>query len=103
MYARLPDFLTVQGTLGNSKASVNKAALLGGVLQAVDSRKSPPAAGGDTNSPAAPRQPGLDLGRLLQGRGARPDPGAPAATNAPATNPAPFNELLRGLFGPEKK
>ncbi|HNR70584.1 MAG TPA: AsmA family protein [Verrucomicrobiota bacterium] len=103
VYARLPDFLTVQGTLGNSKASVNKAALLGGVLQAVDSRKSPPAAGGDTNSPAAPRQPGLDLGRLLQGRGARPDPGAPAATNAPATNPAPVNELLRGLFGPDKK
>jgi len=83
-YAQLPDFLTMTGTLGNSKADVNKAALLSAVLQGVGGK-------------------GGQAGGLLQGVGGLLGNNASAATNAPATNPSPANNLLDGLFGPKKK
>jgi len=39
----------------------------------------------------------------LQGIGAILSQGAPAATNAPATNQSPVNDLLRGILEPKQK
>jgi hypothetical protein len=78
-YAKLPDFLTLKGTLGNSKADINKTALVSAVLQG---------AGGK----------GGQAGGLLQGVGGLLGKNAPAATNAPATNPSP-KDLLKGFLG----
>ena len=83
-YAKLSDFLTMKGTLGNAKADINKVALLSAVLQGVGGK------GGQASG-------------LLQGVGGLLGNNAPAATNAPATNPSPVNSLLNGLLGPRKK
>jgi uncharacterized protein involved in outer membrane biogenesis len=78
-YAKLPDFLTMKGTLGNSKADINKVALVSAVLQGVGGK------GGQASS-------------LLQGVGGLLGNNAPGATNAPATNPSP-KSLLKGFLG----
>jgi uncharacterized protein involved in outer membrane biogenesis len=113
-YAKLPDFLTIKGTLGNSKADINKVALATAVLQGVGGKAGQ--AGGalqglsnllskgtNTTSNASTNQVGGKAGALLQGIGDLLNNSAPAATNAPATNQTPVNNLLNGLFGPKKK
>jgi uncharacterized protein involved in outer membrane biogenesis len=111
-YAKLPDFLTMKGTLGNSKADIDKVALASAVLQGVGGKGGQ--AGGalqsinslfskGTNAPSTTgtNQPGGKVGGLLQGILGNSSPGA---TNAPATtNQSPANKLLDGLFGPKKK
>ena len=113
-YAKLPDFLTMKGTLGNSKADVDKVALVKAVLQGVGG-KSGQAGGalqslsglfsGSTNAPSSTNtnQPGGKAGGLLNDVNSFLGNRAPAATNAPATNQSPANKLLDGLFGPRKK
>ena len=90
-YAKLPDFLTMRGTVGEPAPQVNKLALAGAVLKGV---------GG-----AVPGSGGLlqQLGGILTGSGAAATNAAPnAQTNPPAANQSPVNDLLNGLFGPKK-
>jgi uncharacterized protein involved in outer membrane biogenesis len=113
-YAKLPDFLTMKGTLGNSKADINYVALAsavlqgargtagqsGGVLQSFGGLLS----GGTNATPGgSTNQSGGKASGLLQGISGLLGSGMPAATNAPATNQSPANSLLDGLFGPKKK
>ena len=76
-YAKLPDFLTMKGTLGNVKADVNYVALGSAILQGTGGKG----------------------GGLLQGIGGLLNNSAPAATNAPATIQAPVKNLLKGFLG----
>lgn len=111
-YAKLPDFLTIKGTLGNSKSDIDKAALFSAVMQGVGGKGGQAGSmlqglgsflSKDTNAPvnSSTNQPGGKVGGLLQGILGN---SAPAATNAPATtNQSPVNNLLNGLFGPKKK
>jgi len=96
MYVKLPDYVTVTGTIGNPKEKINKGALLGTALQQL---------GG--NIPGVNKQAGSliqGLGGLLTGR-------QPAATNAPPNgntnqppaNQSPVNSVLDQLFKPKKK
>jgi hypothetical protein len=112
-YAKLPDFLTMKGTLGNSKTDINKVALVSAVLQGVGGNAGKAGgalqglsgllSGGTTNpSSTSTNQPGGKAAGLLQGLGGYLNNNAPAATNAPATNQTPANKLLDGLFGPKK-
>jgi hypothetical protein len=113
-YAKLPDFLTMKGTLGNSKADVDKVALVKAVLQGVGGKSSQAGGAlqslsglfsGITNAPSSTstNQPGGKAGGLLNDVNSFLGNRAPAATNAPATNQSPANRLLDGLFGPRKK
>jgi len=110
-YAKLPDFLTMSGTVGEPKADIKKGALAGTVLKSVTGFV--PAAGdtaggllgsilgtkpaGTTNQTAT-NQPGGAVGGLLQGIGGILGKGAPAETNASATNKAPSRNPLKGIF-----
>ncbi len=95
VYVALPDFLTMKGTLGNSKADINYLALAGlglktgaGVVQNIGG-----AVGEKTGGILGA------VGSLLGGGTTQPATGtnAPAATNpSPA---APVGNLLRGLGG----
>jgi hypothetical protein len=118
-YARLPDFLTEIGTVGNPKAQINKLALLS--LAAKGIGGSVPGVGGTAGSiiqslgalggtgAAGTNAAGTNTNRannLLQGLGGLLGGNAPANTNAPGTPPAtnqpPLNNLLNDLFKPRK-
>jgi uncharacterized protein involved in outer membrane biogenesis len=83
-YARLPDFLTLKGTLGEPKSDINKVALAGAVLQGVGGKAG-------------------QAGSALQGISSLLGGSTSAGTNAGATNASPAENLLKGLFGPKKK
>ena len=117
-YAKLPDFLTITGTLGNPKSDINrmvivsvalqaiggKAGQAGSMLQGISGLVSGGASG--TANASGTNQPGTSLGGLLQrGLGGAPGSNTPSATNAPptATNPppatqAPLGSLLNQLL-----
>jgi uncharacterized protein involved in outer membrane biogenesis len=107
-YAKLPDFLTMKGTLGNTKPDYDKAALASAVLQgvggkggqagsALQSLGSLLSGGANTNSASSANQSGSKASGLLQGILGN---STPAATNAPAaTNQTPIKNLLKGFLG----
>jgi len=109
-YARLPDFLTEKGTLGDPKADVNRTVLIGavlkgasglagknsGLLQGLGGALTGSGSSG-TNTTGTNQS---KLGGLLEGLGGF---GTKAATNVPATNQSPVGNLIDGLFGPKKK
>ncbi len=90
-FVKLPEYVTIVGTVGNPKEKLNKTALLGTALQQL---------GG--NIPGVNKQTGSlieGLGGLLTGR-------QPAASNAPPggnTNQSPVNSLLDQFLKPKKK
>lgn len=119
VYVRLPDYVTIAGTLGEPKTDINKLALVGTALQqfggkipGVDRKTGNliqnlggmltgrPAGAGATNAPAAtgtnapaPAAPATPV-NVIQGLsgllgGARPATNAPGMTNPPATNRPP--------------
>jgi hypothetical protein len=113
-YAKLPDFLTMKGTLGNSKADINYAVLASAVLQglggkagqasgALQSLSSLLSGGTNNTSNSSTNQSGGKAGGLLQGISGLLSNSVPAATNASATNKSPVNDLIDGFFGPKKK
>jgi hypothetical protein len=113
-YAKLPDFLTIKGTLGNSKSDVNYVALASAVLQGAGGTASQAGgalqslsgllSGGTNATPgSSTNQSGGKASGLLQGIGGLLGGSMSAGTNAPATNQSPANSLLDGLFGPKKK
>lgn len=111
-YAKLPDFLTEIGTVGNPKAQINKLALLGlaakglggtagSIMQSLGALGGTGATGTNASGANTNR-----ANNLLQGLGGILGGNAPANTNAPgtppATNQAPLNNLLNDLFKPRK-
>jgi hypothetical protein len=113
-YAKLPDFLSMKGTLGNPKTDINYVALASAVMQGVGGKTGQAggalqglgsllSGGTNTASSSSTNQSGGKVGGLLQGIGGLLNNSAPAATNAPATNQSPVNNLINGLFGPKKK
>jgi hypothetical protein len=87
-YVKLPDYVTVKGTVGVPKTEIDKKALLGTALQQL---------GG--------KIPGVDqkTGSLIQGLGNVLSGHSQSSTNAPATNQNPAGSLLNQLLGPKKK
>ena len=120
-YAKLPDFLTVKGTLGKPQPIINKLALLGtaltgigggvqgagGILQEVGGLLTGKSRGGTNAAGGAGAGASTNgVNNLLQGLGGllqNNRTGANAQTNQPATNQSPVNSLIDGLFGPKKK
>jgi hypothetical protein len=83
-YVKLPDYVSVEGTLGEPKTKINKMALLGTALQQIGSI------------------PGVDqkTGNLLQNLSGALTGSRPQGTNATVgTNQAPAAGLLQGLRG----
>jgi hypothetical protein len=123
VYAKLPDYVSITGTVGSPDQRINKAALLGTALQqlggnipGVDQKTSQliqglggaltKPSGSTTGTNATPSS----LGGLLEGLGGAlrsPAPGATnvpsTSTNRPATNQTPAGGLLNQLLGPPKK
>ena len=85
VYAKLPDFLTMIGTVGAAKPKIDYLALAGTAGKSVTGAVQ--GLGGSL---------GGALGGLLGTKSA-------GTTNQPATNQSPVNSLLNGLFGPKKK
>jgi uncharacterized protein involved in outer membrane biogenesis len=113
-YAKLPDFLTLTGTVGNPDKQINKMALLslaakgiggtaGSAIQGLGGLLGGNSGASTNGGSAATNQ----LGGLLQGLGGILGGNAPANTNAPSNQPpanqTPANNLLNNLFGPKKK
>ncbi len=94
-YAKLPDFFTERGTIGEPQADINKGALAGLVLQSITS-----------GVPAA----GSKVSGVLQGLGGLLGGGVPstenpppnAATNQPASKQELIGNLLNNLLKPRK-
>jgi hypothetical protein len=84
-YAKLPDFLTMTGTVGAPKSKINYLALASvagkGVTETI------PGVGGKVG------------GVLRNILGTTPS----ATTNQPAATQSPVNNLLNDLLGPKKK
>jgi hypothetical protein len=85
VYAKLPDFLTMSGTVGAAKTKIDYVTLAGTAWRSVSG----------TNQSQGGGVGGL-LGNLL---GAAPA----GSTNQSATNQSPVNSLIEGLLGPKKK
>jgi uncharacterized protein involved in outer membrane biogenesis len=115
-YVRLPDFLAMNGTVGEPKTEINKLALAGtaiqglsglggrnsGLLQGIGSALTGTKSSG-TNAPSTgTNPPSGKLGGLLQGLGGALGGSRSAPTNAPGTNQPPSGNLLNNLFGPKK-
>lgn len=107
-YAKLPDFLTMTGTVGDPKRKINYAALGGALLQGIGGK--PGQAGSALQGlsgllggkgATSPNPPGTNQqkGNLLQGLGGLLGSGQ---TNAPATNQSPVNNLFNRFLNPPK-
>lgn len=92
VYVKLPDFLTLRGTIGQPKSDINKLALAGTVFRGIS--------GIIPNTGKS--------GNLLQGLGGLLGGGTPATPNTnappnqPSTNQSPVGNLLNQLFNPKK-
>jgi len=113
-YVKLPDFVTMKGTVGAPKTDINKMALAtialksaggasgqaGGVLQGVTGLLG--GKSGSAGKAAGTNTTGNAVGNLLQGvlgggSASAPTNAAPSAN----TNRAPLNNLLKGLLSPK--
>src|SRR6185437_4663944 len=88
-YVRIPDFYTEKGTLGNPKPSINVLGFGKNVIQ----RFIPGVGGGNGTNGSGNLLQGV--GNLLRGGGANTNE---TNTNQPATNQAPFNNLLNRIL-----
>ena len=88
-YVKLPDFLTMRGTIGQPKSDINKVALAGTVFRGLSGIIPNTGKGGN----------------LMQGLGGLLGGGTPSTPNTnapPATNQSPVNNLLNQFFKPKK-
>jgi len=93
VYVKLPEFLTIKGTLGAVQPETKKSVLAGMALKGVGGA-IPGKVGNILNS----------VEGVLGGGTKSANTNAPsAATNAPAQNQNPVNNLLNNIFGPKKK
>ena len=102
LYAKLPDFFTMKGTLGNIQKDISKTALASIAFKGLGSIPASGTVGNVLHS----------LGGLLGGgansgntNAQQTSTNAPAntGTNAPPNNQNPVGNLLNNLFGPKKK
>jgi hypothetical protein len=91
-YARLPDFLTMKGTLGTPKEDINKVALAGVTLKGISSVVPAGSKAGQVLG---------GIGGILGAR-ATPSTNAPSGANTNQPGQSPVNELL-DLFKKPKK
>jgi len=91
-YVKLPDFLTLRGTVGQPKSDINKIALAGTVFRGI---------GGVLPNSGKNGNLIQGLGGLLGG-GKSSAPQTNAPPSQPATNQSPVNNLLNQLFKPKK-
>src|SRR5262249_47920218 len=92
VYVKLPEFLTIKGTLGAVQPETKKSVLAGMALKGV---------GG-----AIPGKVGNILNNVedVLGVGTKSaNTNAPTATNAADQNQNPVKNLLNNIFGPKKK
>jgi len=123
-YVKLPDYVTIKGTVGEPKTDINKMALLGTVLkqyggsvgldkktgsalQGLGSMLTGSKAGG-TNAATATQTnaPGgllKGIGGLLGTPAASTNQPATTVTNQPQTQTNPVGSMIQGLFGKPKK
>jgi uncharacterized protein involved in outer membrane biogenesis len=95
-YVKLPDYVSLKGTVGKPKPDINKMALLGTALQQYGG-KIPGVNTSTSNALGA-------LGGLLTGRPpAQTNAGPNVSTNQPATNQSPALNLLDQLLKPKKQ
>ena len=100
-FVKLPDFLTIKGTLGAVKAEKKDSVLAGMALKGIGGAIP----GSGTVGNLLNNVGGL-LGGGTKSAGTNVPPGtntSSTATNAPAQNQNPVDNLLKGLFGPKKK
>jgi hypothetical protein len=102
-YVKLPDFLSMKGTMGQPKADINKTALaslalqgLGGNIPGVGDKANALQGLGGLLKGNSTNAPGGLLDGLLKGK-------AGSATNAQGTNASPVGGLLDGLLKPKNK
>jgi hypothetical protein len=113
-YAKLPDFLTLEGTVGSPKPDTKKLAVAGTALKAIGGVIPGNSTAGNliqgigglltgntgaTNAPGT-NQPGGLLGGLLGGPTGQTNR---SSTNQPATNQSPVDNLLNDILSPRKK
>ena len=91
-YVKLPDFVTMRGTVGNPHSDFNKAVLAGTVFRGLSGLVPSNGKGGNLIQ---------GLGGLLGGRTSAA-PNTNATPNQPSTNQTPVNNLLNQLFKPKK-
>ena len=91
-YAKIPDFYTMKGTIGDPKNDYNKPVLLGIAAKGIASAL--PNVGGKAGNIL-----GILTGQPAPGTNASPT----VSTNQPATNQAPLNNLLDQLLKPKPK
>ncbi len=108
-YVKLPEFLTLTGTLGNPGKQINKMALVGlaarglsgiggqagGILGTVGGLLGGKSQTGTNAPPTGTNRPAGGLGNIIGGFLGGSQPGG---TNAPATNQSPAGNLLNQLF-----
>ncbi len=91
-YVKLPDFLTLGGTVGEPKEQINKLALARATLQTF---------GGGGNTSSTNDSSGLmnriggEVQSIFRGGNRNQTNGANTTTNQPATNQSPINDLRR--------
>jgi hypothetical protein len=90
-YVKLPDFLTMRGTVGQPKSDINKLALAGTVFRGISGVI--PNSGKSGNLMQG-------LGSLLGGTSSAPNTNA--APNQPSTNQSPVGNLLNQFLKPRK-
>ena len=94
-YAKLPDFLTMKGTVGDPKSEINKVALAGTAFKTI----------GGVVSGFGGKSGGLikGVGDLLTGTRSTTNAQPATGTNQPEANQSPVNDLLNQLLRPKKK
>jgi uncharacterized protein involved in outer membrane biogenesis len=95
VYAKLPDFLTMKGTVGDPKTDINKVALAGTAFKTI----------GGVVSGLGGKSGGLikGVGDLLTGTRSATNAPPTTGTNQPATSQSPVNDILNQLLKPKKK
>ena len=92
-YAKLPDFLTIKGTIGDPKKEYNKAVLTGMAAKGISAI---PGVGGQAGGIIS------GVGNLLTGQPPTTN-AAPGSTTNPPPAKAPVNDLLNQFLKPRKK
>jgi hypothetical protein len=110
-YTKLPDFLTMIGTLGDPKRKINYVALGGTILQGFGGKTGQAGSalqnlggllGGNKSAPAnqTTNQPGNPSQNIIRGLGGIL--GSGSNTNKAATNQSPVGNILNQFLGPKK-
>jgi hypothetical protein len=94
-YAKLPDFLTMKGTVGDPKPEINKVALAGTAFKSI----------GGIVSEFGGKSGGLikSAGDLLTGTHSSTNAPSSTSTNQPAAGQSPINDILNQFLKPKPR